>query len=603
MTTRAKGTVLEPRAEAGGQTHGMRAQSIGAIVMAAGLGKRMRSKLGKVLHPIAGRPMVLYVVDVAQRLANRGVVVVVGHQGEQVKSVVEAHCAAAASRERLHALRESTLGGANGQASADLAPVHFAVQAQQLGTGHAVMQARDVFQQMSGGPAGAYLILNGDTPLLSEDTVRALLRMHERERAAVTLLTVRLPNPSGYGRVVRSESRTDAMDVLRIVEDKDASPAEAGIDEVNVGTYVVDGPFLFEALAHLQPKNAQKEYYLTDIIEMAVKQGRRVSALIAADVDEGMGINTRQQLAAAERVIRGRIAQRWMDAGVTMLDPRSTWIDHGVEIGRDTVLHPHVTLEGRTMLGEDCVVRSYSRITDCLLGDRVVVQDSCVLREAKLENDTTVGPFAHLRPGAVLRRSAKVGNFVEIKKSELGEGSKANHLTYLGDAKIGKDVNIGAGTITCNYDGFKKHETVVEDGVFIGSDTQLIAPVTVGKGAIVAAGSSITETVPADALAVARARQVTIPGWAEKRRALQVSGGRDASAVTREAKSAPLTAEAARSFDSSTVLGAEPERGRRLESTRGGERVEPLNSPKSSRPTKQRPVASGSRTTKKRKRK
>ncbi len=527
MTLHSKGTVLEPgdAAESGGQGRGVRAQSIGAIVMAAGLGKRMRSKLGKVLHPIAGRPMVLYVVDVAQRLANRGVVVVVGHQGGQVKSVVEAHCAATASRDRLHAMRESPLGCTNGQPSAELAPVHFAVQAQQLGTGHAVMQARDVFRQMSDGPAGAYLILNGDTPLLSEDTVRALLRMHERERAAVTLLTVHLPDPSGYGRVVRSESRTDAMDVLRIVEDKDASPAEAGIDEINVGTYVVDGPFLFEALSHLQPKNAQREYYLTDIIEMAVTQGRRVSALIAADVDEGMGINTRQQLAAAERVIRGRIAQRWMDAGVTLLDPGSTWIDHGVEIGRDTVLHPHITLEGRTILGEDCVVRSHSRVTDCVLGQRVVVQDSCVLREARLEDDTTVGPFAHLRPGAVLRRSAKVGNFVEIKKSELGEGTKANHLTYLGDAKIGKDVNIGAGTITCNYDGFKKHETIIEDRVFIGSDTQLIAPVAVGKGAIVAAGSSITDDVPADALVVARARQVNIPGWAEKRRQLQASGG------------------------------------------------------------------------------
>lgn len=548
MMTGGKGTVLEPgaAADSAGQGHGNHLQSIGAIVMAAGLGKRMRSKLGKVLHPIAGRPMVLYVVDVAQRLADRGVVVVVGHQGEQVKSVVEAHCAATASRERLQALRESTHGAANGVQGASPAPVHFAVQAQQLGTGHAVMQARDVFKQMSGGPAGAYLILNGDTPLLSEATVRALLGMHERERAAVTLLTVHLPDPSGYGRVIRSESRTDAMDVLRIVEDKDASPAEAAITEINVGTYVVDGPFLFEVLSHLQPKNAQKEYYLTDIIEMAVKQGRRVLALVAADVDEGMGINTRQQLAAAERVVRDRIAQRWMDAGVTMLDPESTWIDHGVEIGRDTVLHPHVTIEGRTTIGEDCVIRSHSRVTDSVLGQRVVVQDSCVLREARLEDDTTVGPFAHLRPGAVLRRSAKVGNFVEIKKAELGEGSKANHLSYLGDARIGTGVNIGAGTITCNYDGFKKHETIVEDGVFIGSDTQLIAPVKVGRGATVAAGSSITDEVPADALAVARARQVNIPGWAEKRRSLQAAEERDASCVRRELKSGRPTPDAAR---------------------------------------------------------
>jgi bifunctional UDP-N-acetylglucosamine pyrophosphorylase/glucosamine-1-phosphate N-acetyltransferase len=548
MTTRPARSVLESASpvEMGRQGSETRSKSIGAIVMAAGLGKRMRSKLGKVLHPIAGRPMVLYVVDLAERLTNRGVVVVVGHQGEQVKSVVEAHGAATASRERLQSLLEPAQGQTNGTRDAHPVPVQFAMQAQQLGTGHAVMQARDVFKQMAGGPAGSYLILNGDTPLLSEHTVQALLKLHAREDAAVTLLTVNLPDPTGYGRVVRTRERSNEGDVLRIVEDKDTTAAEASITEINVGTYVVDGPFLFEALDQLQPKNAQKEYYLTDIIEMAVKRGLRVCALAASDVDEGMGINTRRQLAAAERVIRRRLCDRWMEAGVTMLDPDSTWIDHGVEIGRDTVLHPHVTLEGRTTIGEDCVIRSHSRVTDSVLGQHVLVQDSCVLREARLEDHTTVGPFAHLRPGAVLRRSAKVGNFVEIKKSELGEGSKANHLSYLGDAKIGKDVNIGAGTITCNYDGFKKCETVIENGVFIGSDTQLIAPVKVGRGAIVAAGSSITDDIPADALAVARARQVTIPGWAETRRAVQTGVNRETSNVKRGEKSDRLTRHASR---------------------------------------------------------
>jgi bifunctional UDP-N-acetylglucosamine pyrophosphorylase/glucosamine-1-phosphate N-acetyltransferase len=496
-----------------------RIRSLGAIVMAAGLGKRMKSKLVKVLHPVAGRPMVLYAVELADRLAGAGVAVVVGYQGAQVKTVIEARWA-----------RASSLGGARGTAQRERGvtahirnralqppPLLIVEQKEQLGTGHAVMQARIAFARARGGPASAYVILNGDTPLLTEATVRDLLSLHEAEQAAVTLLTAVLDDPSGYGRVVRDD---DDRRVLRIVEDRDATQAEARLREINVGTYVVDGSFLFEALDKLEPRNEQKEYYLTDIVGLAVERGLKVSAMVARDADECLGINTRRQLATAENVVRRQLCDRWMEAGVTLHDPATTCLDADVEIGRDTVLYPHVTLEGKTRIGEDCVVRSHSRIADSLLGHRVVVQDSCVIREARLDDDSTVGPFAHLRPGTVLRRAAKVGNFVEMKKADLGEGSKANHLSYLGDAKIGRGVNIGAGTITCNYDGVRKHETVIEDEVFIGSDSQLIAPVTVGRGSVVAAGSTITNDVPADALAIARAQQVNRPGWAARRRVM-----------------------------------------------------------------------------------
>ena len=483
-----------------------RIKALGAIVMAAGLGNRMRSKLVKVLHPVAGRPMVLYGVELAERLAGEGMAVVIGHQGEQVKALLEAHGAATTRTPRTFIVE----------------------QKEQLGTGHAVMQARAVFLREWGGPAERYVILNGDTPLLRESTVRELVRLHEREGATVTLLTTVLEEPNGYGRVVRKQSRErggrQGETVLRIVEDRDATDTESRIQEINVGTYVVDGPFLFEALEKLKPHNAQREYYLTDIVALAVKRGLRVVAMATRVAEEGLGINTREQLATAERVVRQQICARWMEAGVTLQDPATTWIDADVKIGQDTVLHPHVTLEGQTIIGEGCVIRSHTRVSDSRLGHRVTVLDCCVIRDAHLEDDTVIGPFAHLRPGVVLRRSAKVGNFVEMKKTELGEGSKANHLSYLGDTRIGKGVNIGAGTITCNYDGSRKHATVIEDEVFVGSDTQLIAPVTVGRGAVIAAGSTVTENVPADALAIARAVQVNNPGWAARRRALPPAG-------------------------------------------------------------------------------
>lgn len=480
---------------------------VGVIIMAAGLGKRMQSKVVKVLHPVAGRPMVLYAVELGRQFGDRGVAVVVGHQGDRVRAVLEAQSRGPAGRP----------------------PLHIVVQEKQLGTGDAVRQACPVFVSAQGSTPLTFLILNGDTPLLTKETVEELLRVHRQDGATVTLLTAVLDDPTGYGRVVRAEFEQGARSlrnqaVLRIVEDRDATPAEAALREINVGTYVVEGSFLFEALDQIRPQNAQGEYYLTDIVGLAVAQGRPVAAVQLQEAAEGLGVNTRAQLAEAERTIRERIRAAWLEAGVTMKDPATTWIDADVRLGRDTVLYPHVTLEGQTRIGEDCVIRSHARLTDCVVGDRVEILDSCVLRESQVEDEAHLGPFAHLRPGTVVRRQAKVGNFVEMKKAELGEGSKANHLSYLGDAVIGKGVNIGAGTITCNYDGVKKYQTVIENDVFVGSDTQLVAPVRIGRGALIAAGTTVTQDVPPNALAIGRASQVNRPGWATKRRMLAESG-------------------------------------------------------------------------------
>lgn len=471
---------------------------LAVVVMAAGLGKRMRSKQAKVLHPVAGQAMVLYSVRLGLNVAGDRVAVVVGHQADRVRQVIEAAAV-----------------GKDGRSS-----VAIVEQREQLGTGHAVLQTRPVFAVGKKGAPSCYLILNGDTPLLREETVRALLQAHQAKGATVTILTAMLDDASGYGRVVRTKSAGGSR-VSRIVEDRDATAEEKAIREINVGTYVVDGEFLFSALEKLDPSNAQGEYYLTDILHIAVDQGRPVGAVVLENADEGLGVNTRQQLAEAEQVVRRHIRERWLDAGVTMVDPASAWIDAAVTIGKDTVLYPNVALEGSTTIGEDCVVHSYVRATNCVVGNRVEVLNHCVLRDSQIDDEAVVGPFAHLRPGAVIRKKAKVGNFVEIKKTELGEGSKANHLSYLGDAVIGKGVNIGAGTITCNYDGVRKSKTVIEDGVFVGSDSQLIAPVTVGAGAVIAAGTTVTENVPADALAIARVTQANRAGWAARRRALE----------------------------------------------------------------------------------
>ncbi len=463
---------------------------ISAIVMAAGLGKRMRSKTAKVLHPVAGRPMVWYMASLARRLCDGNVVVVVGHQGEQVKAFLD-------------------------QEKKALDPLDIAVQAKQLGTGHAVQQAKSVLMPKGKPVAEWCLILNGDTPLLTQATVERLIAHHQHTQAAITILTTDLENPHGYGRIVR---RANGQ-VVKVVEDKDASLEERANQEVNVGTYVVQSAFLFKALDALKPNNAQGEYYLTDIIGLAVAQGLRVGGMKTADSAECFGVNSREHLAFAEQVMRRRIRSHWLLAGVTMLDPKTTLIDDGVEIGQDTVLYPGVTIEGMTRIGTETVIRSHARLTNSVVGDGVVIEDSSILDSAVVEAGAAVGPFARLRPGAIVRRNAKVGNFVELKNVELGEGSKANHLAYLGDATIGKHVNIGAGTITCNYDGYHKEQTIIEDGVFIGSDSQLVAPVTIGEGAVVGAGTTVTQDVPPDALTLSRVEQVNREGWAARRRA------------------------------------------------------------------------------------
>ena len=435
--------------------------------------------------------MLWYMASLSRRVADSTVAIVIGHGAEEVSAFLDSH-------------------------KADLLPFSIVEQVEQRGTGHAVQQTQKVLVKNNRCIADQCLILNGDTPLLTEATVRALLAQHGKEKATVTILTANLDDPTGYGRVVRG---TDEQ-VLQIVEDADASEDVRAISEVNVGTYVVDGSFLFKALDELDPKNAQGELYLTDIIQKAVDQGFRVSAMVAHDTHETMGINNREHLAFAEKHMRHRISTKWMHAGVTLVDPDQTHIDDHVRIGQDTTLYPGVSLEGQTRIGAGCVIRANTRITDSTIGDQVLVQDSCVVNGAVVDSGSVIGPFAHLRPGTRLRDRAKVGNFVELKQAELGKMSKANHLSYLGDTTVGQGVNIGAGTITCNYDGYRKERTIIEDEVFIGSDTQLIAPVRVGRGAIVAAGTTLTQDVPPNALGISRQAQVNKQGAAARRRAI-----------------------------------------------------------------------------------
>ena len=465
---------------------------VDAVVMAAGLGKRMKSRIPKILHPVGGRPMIWYLASLARQVADSTVAIVIGHGAEKVRAYLTGE-------------------------EKKFAPFFLVEQTELRGTGHAVQQARKALIKNNVGVADRCLILNGDTPLLTEATVRALLDRHQREKATVTILTAVLDDPKGYGRVVRGPKG----EVLKVVEDRDASKDELAIDEVNVGTYVVESSFLFKALESLSPHNTQGELYLTDIIHVAAKQRLPIVAMVASETTETIGINTREDLAVAEKHMRRRICRKWLQAGVTFLDPDRTRIDEEVIIGRDTLLYPDVSLEGQTELGESCIIRSQTRITDSSIGDRVVIQDSCVLQGAKVESESVIGPFAHLRPGTRIGPQAKVGNFVELKQTELGEGSKASHLTYIGDAVIGKDVNIGAGTITCNYDGYQKEQTIIEDQVFIGSDTQLIAPVRIGRGAIVAAGTTVTQDIPPNALGISRLPQVNKEGAASRRRALK----------------------------------------------------------------------------------
>jgi bifunctional UDP-N-acetylglucosamine pyrophosphorylase/glucosamine-1-phosphate N-acetyltransferase len=443
--------------------------SLAVLILAAGKGTRMKSDLVKVLHPVAGTPMLSFSLDLARSLHPDRLVVVVGFQRDLV-------------RQRFSA-----------------PDIIFADQEEQLGTGHAVSVARQDLKDLE----GTVLILCADVPLLTEGTVRKFLQAHEDGGATLSVLTTMPQNPGGYGRVVRGE---DGL-LLRIVEDKDLRAGEEKIREINTGIYAVEAKFLFSALGSLSDQNAQKEYYLTDIVEKASSQGKKAQACLAEDPFEVMGINSRLDLAKASQALRQKIAEHHMMAGVTLMDPLTTYIDRGVEIGKDTVIYPNCYLLGKTSLGEGCLVEPGCKLTDTRVGNFVTIKTSSVISESVIEDRVEVGPFAHLRPLTVLREGSKIGNFVEVKKSVIGKGTKANHLSYIGDATLGEKVNIGAGTITCNYNGRKKHQTIIEDGVFVGSNTELVAPVKIGRGAIIGAGSTITKEVPPETLAISRAKQ------------------------------------------------------------------------------------------------
>lgn len=449
-----------------------------ALILAAGEGTRMRSSLPKVAHRILGVPLVRYVVDAAHDAGCDRVVVVTGHGADVV---------------------EALLG--------DETCVR---QEQQLGTGHAVMCAETALE----GVTGSLVVLSGDSPLLRASTISRLVEARETSRAAAVVLTTTLDDPTGYGRIVRDASGS----LSAIVEHKDLEPSQLGIAEVNTGTYCFDAAVLFEHLDRLGNANAQGEYYLTDMIALFRAEGLVVEDVSTDEPLETLGVNSRVQLAEATKVLQRRINREHMLAGVTMTDPDLVWIAPTVTLGRDVVLEPMTTLAGVTSIADDCVIGPDTRITDSTVGPRAVVDSSVVLGSV-IGGDASVGPRAYLRPGTVLEARARAGTSVEIKNSVVGEGSKVPHLSYIGDATIGKGVNVGAGTITCNYDGAKKHRTVIGDGAFIGSDTMLVAPVTIGGGAITGAGSAIAKDVPAGALGIERCEQKNVDGWAARKQA------------------------------------------------------------------------------------
>jgi bifunctional UDP-N-acetylglucosamine pyrophosphorylase/glucosamine-1-phosphate N-acetyltransferase len=451
------------------------------IILAAGKGTRMKSDLVKVLHPLLGVPMLSYPVDLSvTKLKAQKTIVVVGCQADRIKERFKGE------------------------------PIEFVLQEEQLGTGHAVLQAIPLLQ----GFEGTVLILCGDVPLVRASTLRGFIESFERDEAVLSVLTTFVEDPSGYGRIIRDDKGL----LQRIVEEKDATKEERTIREINTGLYCVRAPFLREGLQGIGRENAQGEYYLTDLIEIARGKGFSCSAFRAEDSLEVMGINTRVDLATAHERLRQEKVRELMLSGVTVLDPSTAYIDRGVTVGKDTVLHPNCTLQGKTVIGERCVIESGVKISDSILGDEVTIRPHCVITESRLEDGVVIGPFAHLRPLTEVRSKAKIGNFVEVKKSVIGRGTKANHLTYLGDAVIGEKVNIGAGTITCNYDGFKKHQTIIGDRVFVGSNVEIVAPVKVGNDSSIGAGSTITRDVPEGALAISRVKQKTIPGWSEKQK-------------------------------------------------------------------------------------
>ncbi len=438
----------------------------------------MKSGLAKVLHPLAGRPMLMHTLENVLALKPEKTAVVIGHQAEKVKELLPR----------------------------GVAP---ALQKEQKGTAHAAGVGLDVLR----GADGVLLLVSGDTPLLGAQTLKGLIACHKRKKADITILTALIDEPFGYGRIVREDGK-----IKKIVEQKDASPSELKLKEINSGTYCFNIKSLKQALRHVRSANAQGEFYLTDVVEIVKRKGGKVAGMPVEEPMSALGINSRAELAAAEGEIRARINRRLMASGVTIIDPENTYISAEAKIAPDTIIHPGNTIDGRTEIGGGCILMPGNIISGSALGAGVIAKGYSVIEDSKIADKAQIGPFAHLRPGSVVGADARVGNFVELKKASLGEGSKASHLSYLGDALVGRNVNIGAGTITCNYDGFSKFRTVIGDDVFVGSDSQFIAPVTVGKGALIAAGSTITKDVPQDALALSRTPQVNKENWAKENR-------------------------------------------------------------------------------------
>ena len=453
---------------------------IHVVVLAAGKGTRMKSEVPKVLHKISGFSLLEHVLRCANALDPASITVVVGHGADQVRR------------------------------SVSLPNLQFVDQTQQLGTGHALLQTAPVLRDKQ----GTVILLSGDVPMLKASTLQSLMATHNDANAACTVITAMMPKPFGYGRIVRSKGA-----ITKIVEERDASPAQKAITEINSGIYAFDLDGLFDALESIGSANAQGEYYLPDLVAIFRKKKRAVTTWTVRDAGEIRGINSRSELAEVSRMVRQQKNEELMAAGVTLVDPATVYADADVTIGADTVVHPFVMLEGSTKIGAACEINAGVRIVNSTIGDRVTIRNHTVITDAVIASGAVLGPFAHVRPGSNVGEDAHIGNFVELKKTKFGKGAKANHLAYVGDSTVGDKSNIGAGTIFCNYDGEAKHQTTIGKGVFVGSNSTLVAPVTVGDGAYIAAGSAITGDVPAGALGIGRGRQENKDGWVEKRKA------------------------------------------------------------------------------------